>query len=168
MITNVQRSLPMSHLMGAFDLEKCVDKKYVIALGTIAGTYASFKYLPPTMNKWAGSIVMLLGTTLYTFGSLSKCLEYISNYFGKEPPTGFAGMWGGGDKGIKPLKLDFGSKESGQRATQKGEGGKKPTETTPSQTKTPTPSVAIPIVTTKESGTIQPGAKIPGKRAGQK
>lgn len=167
MTTNVQKSLPMSCLMGAFDFEKCIDKKYVIALGTIAGTYASFNYLPPTMNKWAGSTVMLLGTALYTFGSLSKCLEYISNYFGKATPTGFAGMWGGG-KDDAPFTITPGSKISGERATQKGVDGEKLPEGLPDKAKTPTPSSATPIVTPKGPGTVQPGAKTSGQRAVKK
>ncbi len=58
--THLHTHLPISHFMGAFgsnDNQKV--KQSLTLVGTILGTYLSFKYLPPTMNKWVGSTVLL-------------------------------------------------------------------------------------------------------------
>jgi len=84
--THLHTHLPMSHFMGAFgsnDNQK--TKQSLTLVGTILGTYLSFKYLPPTMNKWVGSTVLLSGVALLFFGSVGKVLELLVAIFTPDP-----------------------------------------------------------------------------------
>lgn len=166
-MTKIQANLfPVNYAMDAFgskDLSN-TQKGLTLAL-TITATYLSYSYLPPSMNKWAGGITILTGTTFFLFGSFSKFLEYVSGLFNSPSKSGSAKMWGGDDK-PPPNQLHMGSKTSGARPVKKGSGHPQPQvgSTPPSHS----PSPGVTVTTDQGSATLHVGSKTSGERPKKK
>ncbi|WP_420420592.1 hypothetical protein [Simkania sp.] len=79
-------TLPTNYMMNAYGSESQMTTRSLTLLATLAGTYFSFKYLLPGIDKWAGGIILVTGAAIFIFGSLSKVFEFIGEFFRHMPP----------------------------------------------------------------------------------
>ncbi|MCB1074214.1 MAG: hypothetical protein KDK59_01635 [Simkania sp.] len=79
-------SFPSNYMVPAYGSETQMTARSLTLIATLAGTYFSFKYLPPGLDKWAGGIILVTGAAIFIFGSLSKVLEFMGEFFRHMPP----------------------------------------------------------------------------------